>query len=157
MLPPEIDAIPEAREEYIRAMEEDQRHYEQLTDILKKHHIAQMEAEGKPVDLRAAEKKAIEDARFVLPNACVTKMICTMNTRSLLNFFHHRCCNRAQWEIRELAEKMLLEVVKVAPHLFAAAGPSCYTGACPEGKMTCGKCAEMRAYYKQLHEEATLK
>lgn len=154
VLPPEIEAIPEAREEYIRAMEEDQRHYEHLTEILRVHHIAQMEAEGKPVDARAAEKRAIEDARFVLPNACVTKMICTMNTRSLLNFFHHRCCNRAQWEIRELAELMLREVVKVAPHLFAAAGPSCYKGACPEGKMTCGKCAEMRAYYKQLHESA---
>ena len=44
---------------------------------------------------------AIEDARFVLPNACDTQMVVTMNARSLLNFFRHRCCNRAQWEIRE--------------------------------------------------------
>ena len=104
------------------------------------------------MDARSAEKKAIEDARFVLPNACVTKMICTMNTRSLMNFFRHRCCNRAQWEIRELAEQMLREVVKVAPHLFAKAGPACYKGACPEGKMTCGKCMEMREHYRRIHQ-----
>ena len=53
---------------------------------------------------KAAEKQAIEDARFVLPNACTTKIMMTMNARSLHNFFRHRCCNRAQWEIRELAE-----------------------------------------------------
>lgn len=146
VLPPEIEAVPEAKEEFLRAMEEDQKHYEQLTEILKRKHMETM-------DPKAAEKKAIEDARFVLPNACVTKMICTMNTRSLMNFFRHRCCNRAQWEIRELAELMLREVVKVAPHLFAKAGPACYKGACPEGKMTCGKCAEMREYYRQIHEE----
>ena len=55
---------------------------------------------------RSAEKQAIEDARFVLPNACETKMVMTINARSLINFFHHRCCNRAQWEIRELCIKM---------------------------------------------------
>ena len=43
---------------------------------------------------------ANEDARFVLPNACETKMVMTMNCRSLNNFFNLRCCNRAQWEIR---------------------------------------------------------
>lgn len=147
VLPPEIEAVPEAKEEFLRAMEEDQQHYERLTDLLKQKYAGTMDA-------KAAEKKAIEDARFVLPNACVTKMICTMNTRSLMNFFRHRCCNRAQWEIRELAEQMLREVVKVAPHLFAKAGPACYKGACPEGKMTCGKCMEMRERYRQIHAEA---
>lgn len=146
VLPPEIESVPEAKEAFLRAMEEDQRHYEALTDILKKKHMETM-------DPKAAEKKAIEDARFVLPNACVTKMICTMNTRSLMNFFRHRCCNRAQWEIRQLAELMLREVVKVAPHLFVKAGPPCYKGTCPEGKMTCGKAAEMREYYRQIHQE----
>ena len=56
---------------------------------------------------RAAEKRAIEDARFVLPNACETKMVCTFNARSLQNFFALRCCNRAQWEIRDVATQML--------------------------------------------------
>ena len=72
----------------------------------------------------------------------------TMNARSLMNFFHHRCCNRAQWEIRELAEQMWRLCVEVAPHLFKNAGPSCVAGACPEGKMSCGRAAEMRQRYR---------
>ncbi len=96
---------------------------------------------------RAAEKRAIEDARFVLPNACTTKMIVTMNARSLQNFFRHRCCNRAQWEIRELAERMRALCVEAAPHLFRHAGPPCLSGPCPEGKMSCGKMREVREKY----------
>ena len=88
-----------------------------------------------------------EDARFVLPNACDTKMILTMNARSLHNFFRHRCCNRAQWEIRELACEMVKLCREVAPNLFKNAGPACLTGPCPEGKMTCGKIREMREMY----------
>ena len=103
---------------------------------------------------RAAEKQAIEDARFVLPNACTTKMMVTMNARSLLNFFRHRCCNRAQWEIRELAEKMLELCMGVAPHLFGNAGPACTTGSCSEGKMSCGRAAEVRARYAAMREKA---
>lgn len=61
---------------------------------------------------RLAEKKAIEDARYVFPNACETKIVMTMNVRSLYNFFDHRCCERAQWEIREMATQMLKEVKK---------------------------------------------
>lgn len=81
-----------------------------------------------------------EDARYVLPNACETKIVCTFNARSLLNFFSHRCCERAQWEIRELANKMLVVVRAAAPGLFAKAGPACVArGYCPEGKMSCGK------------------
>lgn len=80
-----------------------------------------------------------EDARFVLPNATDTKIICTFNVRSLYNFFEHRCCNRAQWEIRELAWKMLQLCREVAPVLFENAGPGCLRGACPEGAMSCGK------------------
>ena len=94
-----------------------------------------------------AEKRAIEDARFVLPNACETKMVCTFNARSLQNFFALRCCNRAQWEIRDVATQMLFLVRKVAPHLFANAGPGCLRGICPEGKMSCGKANEVRAFF----------
>ena len=71
----------------------------------------------------------------------------TMNARELKNFFLHRCCSRAQWEIRALADAMLEEVRAVAPHIFAEAGPPCVKGACPEGKMSCGKAAEMRKKY----------
>lgn len=85
-----------------------------------------------------AQKKAQEDARFILPNACDTKLIMTMNARSLMNFFKLRCCNRAQWEIRGLADSMLKLVKEVAPSIFMYAGPPCIYGVCPEGKMSCG-------------------
>ena len=95
------------------------------------------------MDEKAAEKKANEDARMVLPNACCTSIVVTMNIRSLFNFFKHRCCNRAQWEIRDLAWRMLELVRPTAPYIFADAGPNCVRGACTEGKMTCGKFNEM--------------
>lgn len=150
--PPEIAAIPEAREEFLNAMREDQAHYERLTALLKEKHLRELleAGEDEKSAARKAEKKAIEDARFVLPNACATKMVCTMNARSLMNFFSHRCCNRAQWEIRELAVEMLRAVRAVAPRLFAKAGPPCLRGACPEGKMSCGKMAEMREKFSNL-------
>ena len=152
VLPPEIEAIPEAKEEFLRAMEEDQKHYENLTALLKEKHKRELLAQGEDEKSanRKAEKKAIEDARFVLPNACATKMICTMNARSLLNFFTHRCCNRAQWEIRALAVEMLKEVKAVAPHIFEKAGPPCLRGNCPEGKMSCGKMQEVRERFASL-------
>ena len=89
-------------------------------------------------------EKSNQDARFVLPGACETKMILTMNARELLHFFSLRCCNRAQWEIRELAWRMLALVSDVAPALFQTAGPACVRGKCSEGTKTCGKAAEVR-------------
>lgn len=81
-----------------------------------------------------------EDARYILPNACTTNIIMTMNARELRHFFSLRCCTRAQWEIRDMANMMLEQVKKVAPTLFENAGPSCVTtGRCPEGKKSCGR------------------
>lgn len=152
VLPPEIEAIPEAKAEFIAAMEEDARHYERLAELLKEKHVQElMEAgEDEKSARRKAEKQSIEDARFVLPNACTTKMIVTMNARSLMNFFALRCCNRAQWEIRELATQMLKLVREVAPHLFRNAGPRCLHGPCPEGGMSCGKAAQVREKFANL-------
>lgn len=79
-----------------------------------------------------------EDARYLLPNACETKIVVTMNIRELMHFFALRCCNRAQWEIREVACRMLELARPTAPLIFAQAGPGCVKGACPEGKMSCG-------------------
>lgn len=79
-----------------------------------------------------------EDARFVLPNACETKIIVTMNIRSLLHFFEERCCSRAQWEIRHMAYAMLRICKEIAPNLFVKAGASCVRGKCKEGEMSCG-------------------
>lgn len=81
-----------------------------------------------------------EDARYVLPNACETKIVTTMNARALLNFLAHRTCTRAQWEIRQLAAIMLRQVREVAPVLFEVAGPPCETeGVCHEGPRSCGR------------------
>lgn len=150
--PPEIAAVPEALALFREAMERDKDYYEKIAAILKEKHKKELLDAGKDEKSadRAAGKKAIEDARFVLPNACDTKMVVTMNARSLHNFFRHRCCSRAQWEIREVADQMLTLVKEVAPNLFKNAGPSCVSGSCPEGKMSCGKAAEMRQRYAAL-------
>ena len=156
--PPEIEAIPEAKAAFLASMEEDAQRYLDLAHKLEEGHTARLMGEGMPEkQARAkASKQANEDARFVLPNACETKMVVTMNARSLMNFFQLRCCNRAQWEIRELAEKMFALVYPVAPHIFAKAGPACLCGACPEGKMCCGKTAEVRAKYAAIKEGAAV-
>jgi len=91
-----------------------------------------------------------EDARFVLPNAACTRIILTMNARVLLHFFRLRCCERAQWEIRAMATKMLELVKKEAPFIFRDSGPACVTGPCGEGEMTCARPAEIRAKFKAL-------
>ncbi|MBP3627336.1 MAG: FAD-dependent thymidylate synthase [Clostridia bacterium] len=150
--PPEIEADAEAKKVYEELMIKDQECYDRISAILKEKHIKTFLAQGKDekTAARLAEKKAIEDARFVLPNSCSTQMVMTMNARSLHNFFRHRCCNRAQWEIQDIANQMLKLVSEVAPNLFKNAGPSCLTGPCPEGKMTCGKIKEVRAYYEEL-------
>ncbi len=79
-----------------------------------------------------------EDARLVLPNAASTRLVVTMNARALHHFFSLRCCTRAQWEIRDLANEMLRQCRRVAPVLFETAGPGCARGACPEGPKSCG-------------------
>ena len=80
-----------------------------------------------------------EDARYLLPNGCTTNITITMNARELLHFFSLRCCNRAQWEIREMADKMLELCREVSPVIFRDAGPPCVRGPCPEGKLSCGR------------------
>jgi thymidylate synthase (FAD) len=150
--PPAIAEIPEAKARFERAMRDAQQGYDELTAFLKTKRCQELTAAGADPEKakRAAEKAAIEDARFVLPNACVTKMIVTMNARSLLNFFSHRCCRRAQWEIRAVADRMLELVYAAAPELFKKAGPPCLSAACPEGKMSCGDMAGVRKKYIAL-------
>ena len=78
-----------------------------------------------------------EDARYVTPQAVPTKLVMTMNARELLHFFSLRTCNRAQWEIRQMADEMLKICRMVSPEIFGKAGPGCVTGKCPE-KRPCG-------------------
>ena len=166
IIPPAIESNSEAKRIFIEAMERDQKAYDELVDLLLEDILIDKHAadygscireilkenpdavpdRSKVLDLyaekflenyRKAEKQAIEDARYVFPNACETKIVITMNARSLLHFFNVRCCNRAQWEIREMATEMLKECKKIAPALFKKAGPDCVYGKCGEGKMSC--------------------
>ncbi len=134
VVPPAIAENERAKALYLDTMELLAKRYQALTTLLTE------ETDGTGAD----QKKAIEDARFVLPGGCITKMIVTMNARSLMHFFRLRCCSRAQWEIRALATEMLFLVREVCPTVFRLAGPPCVLGSCPEGKMSCGKQAEMR-------------
>jgi thymidylate synthase (FAD) len=98
-----------------------------------------------------------QDARFVLPNAAETKIIITMNARELLHFFRQRCCYRAQWEIRNMAEQMYFLVKEVAPNVFAKAGPACLFAPCPEGEMSCGQMRQIRKFYGSAYREGGTK
>ena len=134
VVPPEIEVDVEAYKLYIEVMDLVFEAYLKLSSRLKDKYIS----EGMPN--RMASKKAIEDARYVLPNACETKLVFTMNARTLLHFLNKRCCDRSQWEIRQMAHKMLSEVRKVCPSLFKKAGADCISkGICNEGDMCCGK------------------
>lgn len=152
IIPPAIEEDLKAKEIFIKAMEADQKTYMDLTDILfEKNYnelinngLSEKEAKSK------AEKISIEDARYVFPNACETKIVFTMNARTLLHFFSLRCCNRAQWEIRNLAYEMVKICKSIYPSLFKNAGPSCVNGACPEGKMSCGRAHEVREKYLNI-------
>lgn len=95
-----------------------------------------------------------EDARFVLPNATETKILVTMNARELHHFFSLRLCRRAQWEIREMAKRMLSIAREQAPLLFEKAGPGCVRGRCPEGEMSCGDPKGVRAEIAALGKES---
>lgn len=127
--------------------------YRTLQSMLSEDFYKKLVADGmdEKKAKQTAEKLANEDARFILPNACETKIVVTMNARSLYNFFAHRCCNRAQWEIRDVAEQMYKLVYGLAPTLFSHAGPSCVvTGKCPEGGMSCGKMYQMIQHYGEI-------
>ena len=148
--PPSIAGDSAAKEIFEQSMEAAGEAYNNLVDTLYNGYKTELEAKGAASadKLAAAKKQAFEDARFVLPNACETKMVLTMNARSLRGFFAQRCCERAQWEIRFLAEEMLRLCKEVSPQLFVGAGPACVSAPCPEGTMSCGKQAEIRARYK---------
>lgn len=152
IIPPHIKDNEEACKIFIKAMEEDQKAYDELADILTKKHFEDLinKGEDEKSAKTKATKMAIEDARYVFPNACETKIVFTMNARTLLHFFNLRSCNRAQWEIRALSDQMLKLVKDIYPNIFAKAGPSCIGGPCPEGKMTCGKIEEVREKYKNI-------
>lgn len=128
VIPPRIRELgPEAVEKYRAEMQQIQVWYNEWQKLL-----------------GDAGEQSNEDARFVLPNACETRILLTMNARELRHFFSLRMCERAQWEIREMAVRMHEECMKVAPALFADAGPACVRGKCGEGEKSCGKAEKKR-------------
>lgn len=152
VVPPEIAACPEALAVYEQALQSCTDAYRRITELLNRKYAGAEGGEADKARQRALRKKSIEDARFILPNACETKMVVTMNARELMHFFTLRCCSRAQWEIRAVANEMLRQASAAAPPLFCSAGPACVRGACSEGKMSCSRAAEMREFYKELKE-----
>jgi thymidylate synthase (FAD) len=150
--PPEIAKNPKALEIYNEMMKKSQNAYEELSSILEKDIYAKLISEGmsEKKAKNQATKSAIEDARFVFPNACETKIIVTMNARSLVNFFEHRCCERAQWEIRAVSIEMLKQVRAICPTIFNKVGPRCLKGPCPEGAMTCGKMKDIKEKFEAM-------
>ncbi|MFW6450435.1 MAG: FAD-dependent thymidylate synthase [Nanoarchaeota archaeon] len=116
VIPPSVKKDEKTRKDFENIMQQIGKAYEELKEIAPK-----------------------EDARFVLPNAGETKVVFTMNARSLKNFFKHRTCTRAQWEIRNMAQKMLKLCRGISPILFNEMGPDCICEkVCPEGTMSCG-------------------
>lgn len=180
VIPKEIEKNPLAKKAFIKGMEDAQSAYDKITEELLAEKVKELYTQKKETvetenrslleeingmtnqdvikhcrenfkkDCSVLEKLSIENARAVLPNACETKIIVTMNARSLLHFFNKRCCNRAQEEIRNLATEMLKLVKTVAPNIFKYAGPTCLQENCPEGNMTCGNILEVREFFNKI-------
>jgi thymidylate synthase (FAD) len=127
IIPPSIESNPSAKAEFEKTMSLVQESYTRISSLLSEKGLN--------------GENANQDARFVLPQAAETKIIVTMNCRELLHFFKHRCCSRAQWEIRSLAERMLVLCKKNLPEIFSKSGAKCFSlGFCPEGvRFTCGR------------------
>lgn len=136
IIPDAIKNNSKACEIYLKSMEDDEKVYKAITQTLIDEYTKNITDKK---EILALTKKALEDSRFALPNACETKIIVTMNARTLLNFFKERCCSRAQWEIRDVANQMLDIVLDIAPNVFKKAGAPCTFGNCKEGAMSCGK------------------
>ena len=127
IIPPAIQLNRAAKDEFEKLMATIQQSYTKLLALLAQDNLS--------------GEKANQDVRFTLPQAAETKIVVTMNCRELLHFFQHRCCSRAQWEIRQLANIMLDICRQKLPAVFSAAGAKCEElGYCPEGeKFCCGK------------------
>lgn len=146
VIPDEIKDNETAKKIFIESMEKDQKAYDDIVQALMRDYISEYSGIRYSLDTfkdvnkkkyNEFEKKAIENARYVFPNACETKIVVTMNVRTLWNFLKHRCCNRAQDEIRELAKTMLKILKAEFPLLFKHAGAACVSGICPENAMQC--------------------
>ena len=112
------------RNVYITMREE----YENIMENLRRYYKSMIDA-GIPE----------EDARYILPNACCTNIIVTVNARELRHMAEERMCAKAQAEICQLVKEMVRQAKDVAPTIFADAGPKCeHTHICYE-RNGCGR------------------
>lgn len=126
ILPPAIENNEKALKKFNETMKYIQDSYTEISEYLKEGG-----KKGESVN---------QDARFVLPQAAETKIVVTMNCRELLHFFKHRCCTRAQWEIRIMADKMAKICHDILPEVFPKQCAKCdFLGYCPEGSFCCGR------------------
>lgn len=179
-MPADIKKCEDALDIYSTVIEASKDAYEKITNALLHHYILQYDMEtnfmeeecpyskgnfyafedgcieyfkqNHKAEFNKMKKKAIENARFVFPSSLETKIIVTMNVRTLWNFFKHRRCLRAQDEIRECSGLMLKAVREIAPTLFKHAGPSCISGICPEGSMQCKELKGKIPTYDEVRE-----
>ena len=80
-----------------------------------------------------------EDLIYFYVGAQMLNVMTTMNSRNLQWISRMRCCNKAQWQIRQIAWGMVNEAKKLAPLLGKGLGPTCMTDKyCGEGKESCG-------------------
>lgn len=109
--------------------------YAELMSIINNYRTAIKDAlvtDGTP------EKRAVQDANFVLPRATTTEFVIGFTPEALIHFCHKRLCIRAQEFIRELAVKMKKEVAKYNPEFAAELVPHCqHLLWCPEKKRGC--------------------
>ena len=117
LVPDTIDSNPELKQKFDEFMGKISEFYTELTE------------NGIPA----------EDARAVLPNACATSMVASLNLRELIHLANLRLCTRAQKEIRMLVKKMCDVLVQEEPWLKDYLVPKCERlGYCDEDK-SCGR------------------
>lgn len=122
---------------YEESLEQSTNAYNKLIDMIIDKEIGDRSIISK-TEYSKAEKKALENARYVLPQALRTHLVFSIDVRNFMNFIAHRRCKRAQDEIQEVANQMLCAVKDIMPTIYKYIGADCEITKCGEGVMTCG-------------------
>ena len=118
----------------------------EVTESLKSDFEATMKYLGTMYDKFIKAGVPAEDARAVLPNACCTNIVMTVNLRQLGHMCNERLCSTAQLPIRNLFKEITKQTVEVLPFMKNFLVPKCeMLGYCNEPRRTCGR--------KKLREE----
>ena len=150
--PPSVLQNPEALALFEEAMSACQRAYKDIYGLILSDRTNEYERQdGRDARVfRSFERAAMEDAGYLIPSAAQVRLTFGMSALNLLEFFRLRCCFKGQWEMRELADEMLVLCKAAAPAIFEDAGPSCMGEECAQGTLSCGRAIEMREKYSNL-------